>query len=440
MSQKSEQYGVKIASMKGQSNLASESTNHDNGGSWGGDCLPDFVESRRMSIIASITLILTVFIFWILPPETHGNVVAQNQPIQYKYSSKQAVTHPVHGLADPHQHQVQAHDHHAQHSQHDHHQHQHSMSNKPSNDHSFNSTDLHFIGEPFSAANPMHSHDPIQHLLYRYQREIFLSTWRHFIYLPNGSSTSSTLYQTSIETTEGGESHTLVLTASTPCINNKTPSLVELAEIATRPIIEDMNKLYPRDFLSADHSLNVRWPLPSEAVQARSQKANAGMNNAMMPSVPSDPHLHTSSASPSMLIVFTTCDQLAMTILSLQYLTLHIESSSSRTTIADLLIVDDHSVDGTVEYLRKRGFAVITKDEATGLTDSWNIGYRTAIALGYDHILFTNNDVLITSGSLELMNQALQTHAMVLPITTDKGAGHNPLQVRLYILIFSLPF
>eukprot|EP01033_Poteriospumella_lacustris_P011777 gene11777-8387_t len=121
------------------------------------------------------------------------------------------------------------------------------------------------------------------------------------------------------------------------------------------------------------------------------------------------------------LIVYTTCNQLAMTVLSLQYL-------RNTDKVADIIVVDDHSTDGTVEYLRKKGFAVVSKPVATGLTDSWNIGYRLAVALGYTHVLFTNNDVLLTAGAVHLMHYGLKAHSLVVPLTTDKGAGHHKLQ------------
>ena len=128
------------------------------------------------------------------------------------------------------------------------------------------------------------------------------------------------------------------------------------------------------------------------------------------------------------LIIFTTCNQLAITILSLQYLT----NSEDR---GDLLVIDDHSTDGTVEYLRKKGFAVITKHIAKGLTDSWNLGYRLGHALGYGKVIFTNNDILFTTGSIGRISDSLDKHALVCPLTTPKGAGHHPPQVCSYFEI-----
>lgn len=132
------------------------------------------------------------------------------------------------------------------------------------------------------------------------------------------------------------------------------------------------------------------------------------------------------SPRSDMLIVLTTCNQLNMTLLTLEYL-------RNSFTDADLVIIDDHSIDGTPVYLLKRGFHVITKSTATGLTASWNLGYHLGMLLGYQYIAFCNNDILIPSGSLSIIKQELRSHAFVIPLTTRLGAGHNPLQVCFII-------
>jgi hypothetical protein len=129
-----------------------------------------------------------------------------------------------------------------------------------------------------------------------------------------------------------------------------------------------------------------------------------------------------------MLIVLTTCNQLNMTILALDYL----KDSFSE---ADLIIVDDYSVDGTPEYLIKKGYTVITKDHAKGLTDSWNKGYEFANVMKYKYVIFTNNDVLLTSTTVKVMKEDLKNEALVGPLTTLIGAGHNPSQVYLYCCV-----
>ncbi len=134
---------------------------------------------------------------------------------------------------------------------------------------------------------------------------------------------------------------------------------------------------------------------------------------------------HSLKRNKDLLIVFTTSNHLDMTIRTLQFMDFHANPASK----ADLIIIDDFSIDGTVEYLRKKGYAVFSKSRASGLTDSWNLGYRLASSLKYKYVFFMNNDVLLTKGSVDLIEEALHDHAFVIPMTTDKGAGHNPLQV-----------
>lgn len=121
------------------------------------------------------------------------------------------------------------------------------------------------------------------------------------------------------------------------------------------------------------------------------------------------------------LLVYTTCNHVNMSIHSL-------ESISSSPDQFDILVIDDHSVDGTVQILTKKGFSVISKQVAKGLTDSWNIGYHIAKLLKYQYIIFSNNDVLVPHGTIEFVRSALKDEALVVPLTTRKGAGHNPTQ------------
>ena len=82
--------------------------------------------------------------------------------------------------------------------------------------------------------------------------------------------------------------------------------------------------------------------------------------------------------------------------------------------MADLLIVDDHSLDGSVDYLVKRGYHVASKEAAQGLTDSWNFGYRFAKELGYKYLVFANNDVLVPVRALDVIKQQLLKNTLVL--------------------------
>lgn len=123
------------------------------------------------------------------------------------------------------------------------------------------------------------------------------------------------------------------------------------------------------------------------------------------------------------LVVFTTCNQKKMTLLALQHL---------KQTVgdADVIIIDDHSIDGTVPYLTKKGYFVISKSVANGLTYSWNAGYHIALNLGYSYVIFANNDVLVPRGAIAELTKDLFHDVLVVPLTTAKGAGHHPGQAR----------
>lgn len=233
--------------------------------------------------------------------------------------------------------------------------------------------------------------EQVQHVLNEYQAEVLYSTRSNILQVHEH------FYRCLLD---GGVMATrFSLTNADLC---KTSNLLNLYEVAQNDRV-NITALYP-DFYphqTSQYKISVE---PSRL----------------------DPSL--SSKKGEVLIVYTTCNQLAMTMLSLQYL-------RNTDKIADIIVIDDHSTDGTVEYLQKKGFAVISKPKPTGLTDSWNIGYRIAVALGYKHVLFTNNDVLLTAGAVHLMHYGLKAHSLVVPLTTDKGSGHHKQQVRLLLCL-----
>jgi hypothetical protein len=49
--------------------------------------------------------------------------------------------------------------------------------------------------------------------------------------------------------------------------------------------------------------------------------------------------------------------------------------------------------------------------------------------LKYNYVIFSNNDVLVPHGVVDITRMALKSEALVVPLTTKKGAGHNPKQV-----------
>lgn len=117
-------------------------------------------------------------------------------------------------------------------------------------------------------------------------------------------------------------------------------------------------------------------------------------------------HRLRKSSSASTLVIFTTCNHIEYTIRGLSYFIDAIATYQE----ADILVVDDASIDGTAPYLIKKGFAVITKPTPRGLTDSWNIGYRIAQLLKYKYIIFANNDVLVPIGAMHEVNSYTTPH------------------------------
>ena len=122
------------------------------------------------------------------------------------------------------------------------------------------------------------------------------------------------------------------------------------------------------------------------------------------------------------LIVLTISNHIDMTLAALKYL-------KQSLNIADLLIVDDFSVDGSSHFLRKKGYYVLSSTEAKGLTYMWNQAYFFAVQGGYKYLFYCNNDAIVPQGALKELLQDLGSEAVVVPMTTPLGAGHNPIQV-----------
>lgn len=102
----------------------------------------------------------------------------------------------------------------------------------------------------------------------------------------------------------------------------------------------------------------------------------------------------------------------------------------------DLLVVDDCSDDGTVDWCKENGIQVADKHKPMGLTHSWNAAYRyfrdTRISAGlgshkYKYLIIANNDIIVPKNSItELLRVAGKwPFSVVVPLSTDRGAGHN---------------
>lgn len=126
--------------------------------------------------------------------------------------------------------------------------------------------------------------------------------------------------------------------------------------------------------------------------------------------------------SKNTLLVFTTANQLEYTTKCYDSFIYHKPES------IDVLIVDDASNDGTVEYARKQGIRLIDKPKPLGLTDSWNKAYQVFKSEGYKNLILANNDLLIPPGAVESVIQGLDDFAIVGALSSKKGVHHQPLQ------------
>lgn len=112
------------------------------------------------------------------------------------------------------------------------------------------------------------------------------------------------------------------------------------------------------------------------------------------------------------LIAITTYNQIQFTVRCL-YSILRAE------VCADVVVFDDASTDGTDTI---PGYKVITKPEGRGLTDSWNMAYRYFKNNGYEYFFLFNNDIIVPKGAIENMTAVLKDHAIVVPLTSKRGA------------------
>ena len=131
-----------------------------------------------------------------------------------------------------------------------------------------------------------------------------------------------------------------------------------------------------------------------------------------------------------LLLVITTYNQS-------EYTRLCFDSLKKLDDNFDVLVVDDYSTDDTVKLCDEYGYEVVTKDVPGGLTHSWNIGYQRFIHRGnllkndgYDHLIITNNDILIPKGAIQELLDTFNNwnSSLIVPMSTENGVGHNLTQ------------
>ena len=106
--------------------------------------------------------------------------------------------------------------------------------------------------------------------------------------------------------------------------------------------------------------------------------------------------------------------------------------SSSIST--NIVIVDNNSTDGTIEFIKKKYpfVKLITNNSNLGFGKANNIGIRYAIKRNADYILFLNQDVMIENTTIsKMLNLSHQKMGLITPIhldikgKTDKNFSKN---------------
>mgnify|MGYP001985135765 CR=1 FL=1 len=127
------------------------------------------------------------------------------------------------------------------------------------------------------------------------------------------------------------------------------------------------------------------------------------------------------------LLAFTTANQLAYNIKGINSIL------KNKPVNVDIVVFDDASNDGTIEWCRDNNITIVTKESAKGLTNSWNLAYQLFKEEGYKHLIFSNSDIVVPKHALDNLLSQNEKFIIVSPLSTKKGAGHQPLQdVRSY--------
>lgn len=122
------------------------------------------------------------------------------------------------------------------------------------------------------------------------------------------------------------------------------------------------------------------------------------------------------------LLAITTANQVEYTSRFVDSLLTHLPQN------IDLLIVDDASIDNTIDYCLKNKIPYISKQSSKGLTHSWNIAYEKFKWGGYKNLYISNNDILIPKGALESLEHGLEIYTMVGPLTNKKSVPYHAHQ------------
>jgi len=123
----------------------------------------------------------------------------------------------------------------------------------------------------------------------------------------------------------------------------------------------------------------------------------------------------------------------------------------SQKNVFQLNVIDNHSLDNTVEKAKKAGANVITKNENKGYAHSWVMGLKEALKTNANIIVITDADGTFNGYDIEKMVPYLDNCDMVIgtrltQVLTEKGNqnsmfyvwGNRFIAVLLQIKYFSL--
>lgn len=139
-------------------------------------------------------------------------------------------------------------------------------------------------------------------------------------------------------------------------------------------------------------------------------------------------------------IILTTMNQLELTKKALK-------SLFENTSNFDLVVVDNNSTDGTQEYIREQGIALISFDRYASLTEALNVGIRhffdkETLELHYD-ICWIHNDMTFYPEWLANLQKYLEnnekcgrvaSHNMRDPLAPERPGNELPCLIRGHVL------
>lgn len=122
------------------------------------------------------------------------------------------------------------------------------------------------------------------------------------------------------------------------------------------------------------------------------------------------------------LLAFTTANQLEYNIKGLNSIL------QNKPDNIDVVVYDDASNDGTVDWCKDNNITIITKEKAMGLTHSWNLAYQKFKSENYKFLMFSNSDIIVPKNALEEIQTQNEKFIIASPLSTLKGVGHQPKQ------------